>query len=113
MSKPSEVPRLEPEVKPVERPPRPKTTPPRPRTLEAARRQMGGLAGEKMKQQGGVKRRGLESSFDVKATPFGAYDAAIIAAIQKRWYDLLDTRDFAASHSGRVVLEFRLNSEAG
>jgi hypothetical protein len=67
--------------------------------------------GEKMKQAGGVRRFALDSSFDVRATPFGAYDAAIIAAIQKRWYDLLDSRDFSANFSGKVVLEFRLNSD--
>jgi outer membrane biosynthesis protein TonB len=89
----------------------PKAPPPRPRTLEAARRQKGGMAGEKMKQQGGAKRFSLQPSFDVRATPFGAYDAAIIAAIQKRWYDLLDQREFAGSYSGKVVLEFRLNSD--
>jgi len=64
-----------------------------------------------MKQPGGVKRFALEPSLDVRATPFGAYDAAIIAAIQKRWYDLLGEREFAANYSGKVVLEFRLNSD--
>jgi outer membrane biosynthesis protein TonB len=78
--------------------------------LEAARRQAG-LPSEKMTQQGGVRRANLESSLDVKATPFGAYDSLIIAAIQKRWYDLLATRNFTANHSGKVVLEFRLNSD--
>jgi outer membrane biosynthesis protein TonB len=53
----------------------------------------------------------MESSIDVRATPFGTYDGAIIAAIQKRWYDLLESRDFSAKYSGRVVLEFRLNSD--
>jgi outer membrane biosynthesis protein TonB len=87
-----------------------KPAPIRARTLEAKRREKG-VAGEKMKQQGGVKRFGLEPSFDVKATPFGAYDSAIIAAIQKRWYDLLNTRDFSATYSGKVIVEFRLNSD--
>ena len=64
-----------------------------------------------MKQKGGVKRYGLEPSFDVRATPFGAYDSAIIAAIQKRWYDLLETRDFAATYSGKVIVQFKLNSD--
>jgi outer membrane biosynthesis protein TonB len=90
--------------------PKPIETPPRPRTLADARKQMSGLAGEKMKQEGGARRFSLEPSLDVRATPFGAYDAAIIAAIQKRWYDLLDERPHAAGYSGKVVLEFRLNS---
>ena len=57
-----------------------------------------------------VKRRALISSLDVKATPFGAYDAAIIAAIQKRWYDLLDESNFPP-RTGKVVIEFRLYSD--
>jgi outer membrane biosynthesis protein TonB len=84
-------------------------TPSRPRTLAQARQQRG-LAGEKMKQEGGVRRFALEASLDVRATPFGAYDAVIIAAIQKRWYDLLDERPHLVGYTGKVVLEFRLNS---
>ena len=91
--------------------PRRVSPPVRPRTLEAARREKGGIIGDRMKQPGGVKRFALEPSFDVRSTPFGAYDAAIIAAIQNRWYDLLETRDYAAKYSGKVVLEFRLNSD--
>jgi len=84
----------------------------RPRTIQEAlarQQQRTGLAGEKMKQEGSVKRRALASSLDVKSTPFGAYDAAIIAAVQNRWYYLLDSRDFARDRTGKVVLEFRLN----
>lgn len=79
----------------------------RPRTLAAARQQKPMLAGEKMKQDGGVKLR-QRGSLDVKATPFGAYDAEFIAAVQQRWYDLLDSTPFA-HRAGKVVLEFRLN----
>jgi hypothetical protein len=77
----------------------------RPRTLAMARAQKN-IVGEKVKQDGGAKRRG-QVSFDVKATPFGAYDAAFIAAVQARWYQLLDSHDFV-QRSGKVVLEFRL-----
>jgi hypothetical protein len=69
-----------------------------------------GIAGERMRQDGGARRYALESSLDVRATPFGTYDNAIIAAIQQRWWDLLDQRDFARSEIGSVVLEFRLHS---
>lgn len=110
-SRPVEKPRPELDRRPAPPPERPAIAPERPRTLEAARRARGGMAGEKVKQAGGVKRFSLEPAFDVRATPFGSYDAAIIAAIQKRWYDLLAGRDFAASYSGKVVLEFRLNSD--
>jgi hypothetical protein len=64
------------------------------------------LAGEKVRQEGGAASRG-RVSFDVKATPFGAYDAKFIAAVQQRWYDLLDSSRFS-QRSGKVVLEFRL-----
>jgi hypothetical protein len=62
-----------------------------------------------MKQEGGVRRRG-SVSLDTKATPFGAYDAAVIAAVQKRWYDLLEDST-AAPKSGKVVLDFRMHSD--
>src|SRR2546421_3904665 len=77
----------------------------RPRTLAAARQQRM-LAGEKMQQEGGAKKRG-PLSLNVTTTPFGSYDAALIAAIQQRWYDLFDNFRFAA-RSGKVILEFRL-----
>jgi outer membrane biosynthesis protein TonB len=83
--------------------------PPRPRRLADARKQIG-LAGEKMKQEGGVKRRASIEGLDVKATPFGSYDAKIIAAIQQHWYELLDERNVVRSDSGKVVLTFRLHS---
>jgi len=85
--------------------PQPRT---RPRTIAAALAQKGILVGEKSKQEGGVKRRATMSSLDVKATPFGAYDAAIIAAIQQRWFDLLDQNDYTRGRTGKVVLDFRL-----
>jgi hypothetical protein len=78
----------------------------RPRTLAQARAQKGLLAGEKMKQDGGAKSRG-RLAVDVKATAFGAYDAAFIAAVQQRWYDLLDSGQFV-QRSGKVALEFKL-----
>jgi outer membrane biosynthesis protein TonB len=45
---------------------------------------------------------------DLKAAPFGSYDTAIVAAVQKRWYELLDDRKTAREGKGRVVVEFRL-----
>lgn len=85
----------------------------RPRTLAAARQlqEHGGIAGQKMKEEGGVKKYNLDAAFSVRATPFGAYDAAIIAAIQKRWYDLLDETDVSHTRTGKVILTFRLKSD--
>ncbi len=91
------------EVKPKERPQ------PRPRTLKQALAQQHLLPGPKMNQEGGVRREALVPSLDVKATPFGAYDAAFIQAVSQHWYDLLDSRQFARDRSGKVVLRFHLN----
>lgn len=83
----------------------------RPRTIKEAlmRQNRTQLVGEKMKQDGGVSRRLEMSSLDAKATPFGSYDAALIEAIQARWYDLLDQISYNNYRSGRVVVQFRLN----
>lgn len=86
--------------------------PQRPRTLKEARAmQPNQIAGMQMQQQGGVKRRGLKSSLDTLATPFGAYDRAIIEAIQQRWYDLLDSQNFAMDRTGKVMIKFHLNPD--
>ena len=83
----------------------------RPRTIKEAlmRKNRQQLVGEKMKQDGGVSRPRVESSVDAKASPFGAYDAAMIEAIQSRWFDLLDQISYNNYRSGRVVVQFRLN----
>lgn len=81
----------------------------RPRTLAAARAQKGILTGEKMKQDGGVRSPG-RISFNVKATPFGDYDAAFIAAVEQRWHDLLFDHQ-GTQRSGRVIIDFKLNSD--
>jgi hypothetical protein len=80
----------------------------RPRTLAQARAQRN-LAGPKTLQQGGVRNRG-KIAVDAKGSLFGTYDAAFIAAVQQRWYDLLDTTPYV-QRSGKVVLEFRLNQD--
>lgn len=77
----------------------------RPKNLAQARQQSG-IAGEQMKQDGGVRRPG-KLAVDAKATPFGEYDAALIRAVQERWYYLLDNAAVSA-RSGKVVLQFNL-----
>jgi hypothetical protein len=84
---------------------------PKPRTIAEARARQAAassLAGEKMKQEGGVRPRAIQSTLDVTAMPFGAYDAAVIAAIQNRWYQLIDDQPLTRA-TGKVVLAFRLN----
>lgn len=82
----------------------------RPRTLREAL-QSKQIAGMEMRQQGGVHRHALKSSLDAIATPFGAYDRAIIEAIQQRWYDLLDSQQYAQDRTGKVTIQFHLNPD--
>jgi outer membrane biosynthesis protein TonB len=85
----------------------------RPRTIrEALARQPDNqLVGQKMKQEGGVRRKLESSLFDAVATPFGAYDRYLIDAIQTRWYALLDERSYAAESRGKVVLQFVMHPD--
>jgi hypothetical protein len=87
--------------------------PERPRTIKEARARLeqNRLPGEKMQQDGGVQRRRESASLDTKATPFGAYDAALVEAICQRWYSLLDAREYASDSRGKVVLQFRLHPD--
>ena len=92
LNKPTETPQIEHE---------------RPHTLAEAHQ----LAGDKMKEDGGVQRQRLAASFDAIGSPFGEYDARVIAAIEQHWYDLLDSQNFTQDHGGRVVVQFHLNSD--
>jgi len=85
--------------------------PARPRTINQALAQLreSQPPGQKMQQDGGVRRRNEIASLDTKATPFGAYDAALVEAISQRWFSLLDARDYASDSRGKVVLQFRLH----
>ena len=90
--------------------PTPAPTPrPRPLTLaEAAERK-----GQKLKEDGGVAKRRGTASFDVVGSQFGEYDARFIAAVEQRWYDLLDSHQFTQESGGKVVVEFRLDHKGG
>lgn len=86
---------------------------PRPRTIKEAmaRRNLQSLPGNNTNQNGEVKRRLELCSFDAKATPFGAYDAAMVEVISQRWYALLDERSYTNATPGKVVLKYRLHSD--
>ena len=99
---------LQPNLSPNPQQPSP---PKRPRTIADAKAQKGIVETPKMKMDGGASRAALESNLDVKGSPFGAYDAAFIAAVQARWFSLLDQRDFVRNHTGKVVVNFRLNKD--
>jgi hypothetical protein len=83
--------------------------PERPRTIQQALAQQDHSPGVAIKQDGGVRQHATVSKYDVKLTGFGEYDAKLVAAITQRWYDLLDSQQFALDRSGKVVLHFRLN----
>ena len=68
------------------------------------------LAGKKMALDGGALRLAM-TSLDARATPYGAYDAALIYAVQRSWYRLLDDRGYASDDRGKVVLEFVLHPD--
>ncbi len=94
--------------------PKPEAQPkPRPRTIREALAQLNSsqLPGLQMQQEGGVRRRAVSSSLDALATPFGAYDRAIVGAISQRWYDLLDSQQFADNRTGKVTVYFHLNPD--
>ena len=79
----------------------------RPRTLAQLYQKNPMLAGKLMEQDGGVRTRG-RVSIDAKGSPFGAYDAAFIAAVQERWYQLLEKNSYMLDRRGQVVLDFHL-----
>lgn len=81
----------------------------RARTIQEAKVQKNLLTGEKTQQDQGVRARG-HISLDVRVTEFSSYDAAFVAAVQQRWYDLLESHQFT-QQAGKVVLEFRLHSD--
>jgi hypothetical protein len=85
----------------------------RPRTIQEAmaRKQMTPMPGEKIKQEGGVKRHLDITSLDAKATPFGAYDAMLVDQIAQSWYGLLDDRGYTSDDRGKVILQFTLHSD--
>jgi len=84
---------------------------PRPRTVREAMAQQDKSPSLQMQQDGGVHRRDLKPSFDALATPFGDYDRRIVEAIKQRWYDLLDSRQFAADRTGKATIYFHLNPD--
>jgi hypothetical protein len=79
-------------------------------SLRDARQAKGILVGEKMQQEGGVHRHQLQSSLDVKSSPYADYDRQFIYAVQQHWHDLLSRHRFALDRTGKVVLSFKLRS---
>jgi len=124
-SPPTEQPQEEQKAKPAQTPgdlalAKPEPTPrkdegeaprPRPRTLREARARLAPsqLPGQRMSQEGGVRRHLEFASLDARATPFGAYDRELVDAIAQCWYGLLDQQGYASDYRGKVVLQFQLH----
>ena len=89
-------------VKPKPKP-RPEPKLKRPSSMAEARR-MAMISGEKMKQDGGVRNKATIDGLDAKASPFGNYDARLIASIQDRWHNIIPS----VREVGRVVVTFNL-----
>jgi outer membrane biosynthesis protein TonB len=81
----------------------------RPMTVAEAKAAKGILESEPIRQEGGVRTRG-KVAFNTKATPFGEYDRAFIAAVEQCWHRLLEEHR-GNQRSGRVVIDFKLNSD--
>jgi hypothetical protein len=90
--------------------PPPKEQRARPRTVTEAKLRQELLAGQKMRQEGGVERKG-PVQVDAEGLPFGAYDEAMVGAVQNRWFALLEEQRYVGGVSGRVVVRFRLHSD--
>jgi hypothetical protein len=97
--------------KPLDSPPRKESEveQPRPRTIREALVQQNALPSVQMRQDGGVRRHAIVPSFDTKVTGFAEYDRRFTEAVRQRWYDLLDSQNFALDRVGKVTLHFRLN----
>jgi len=78
------------------------------KVISTFRSQSGTEQGIEKNIEGQVKRR-VELKSDGKSPPLVAYDAMFMTAVQKRWYELLDARDFTRERKGVVTLGFRLN----
>lgn len=84
----------------------------RPRTIRDAMLQKNQTPGQRAKQAGGAAQR-PNTSYNVKATGFGAYDRMLIDAISSHWYNLLDNLSYDGYRQGKVVIQFDLNYKGG
>lgn len=80
------------------------------RSLSEAREAKGILVGEKLKQEGGSQRFQIQSSLNVRSSPYADYDRQFIYAVQQHWYHLLSRHRYSLDRTGKVVLRFKLLS---
>lgn len=89
-------------------PEQPHKRPMRVAEAKLAKNMVPGLA---IDQEGGNRRLAMAPSFDARMTPFGAYDAAIVYAVQQAWYQLLADVRYSQDAHGSVVVDFKLYSD--
>jgi outer membrane biosynthesis protein TonB len=65
-----------------------------------------GMAGQQMRQSGGVQNLALDPSFAAIAKSYGNYDAQLIDAVRTCWFNLLQDR--TPTVTGKVVVSFTL-----
>ena len=84
---------------------------PRPRTLNQARAQQANrLPGVQMRQEGGVRQSCARAVAGRESDGICANTTQrFVEAVTQRWYDLLDSQQFALDRTGKVTLRFRLN----
>ena len=100
---PPSTPAVQPQTVPVT--PQPSVAPARPASPgSSSSREIG--ARKSSLRATGISRYGI-AAFNVEESPFGAYDKAIIRAVQSRWYALIDQNSLY-ERSGQVTLHFNL-----
>ena len=97
-------------------PPTQKPATRRPRRLSEARAMAGlnpdsALQGDKMRQEGGVRRLSMQSSLNAKGSILGSYDARFVEAVQQCWDSLLRDHRYSLDRLGTVVVEFKLTQD--
>ena len=78
----------------------------RPRTVAEAKA-LHGIAGQKMKHEGGNQHVDMNSSLNVRRTVTGDYDRVFVDMVQARWDNLL--QEHPATLVGEVRLEFKMH----
>ena len=90
-------------------PPQPASPPPAPRMMTGSASAREIAAAKSHATAMGVSRLGM-AAFNVAGSPFGAYDKALIFAVQSRWYAVLNEKRMDM-HAGTVVLQFDLRAD--
>jgi hypothetical protein len=81
------------------------------KSVRQAQVQKGVIEGQRMEQKGGSRRMAVEATFDVRHSAFGDYDQKMIAAVQERWYRMLEDGQYQFERVGTVTVKFTLHDD--